>query len=345
MSMKKSITESMKKSTTKEYILPDTQNKVILHGSPNFLKDIQTILDIMVHSPTALKLLNFNANLPTPLHVEEFKEALDSGRNTGHSIQLTYEQSKHGDSASNYRWLTLLPHEIRHSYNTPIKNSNILHSLAYAIVNEADAQAIEGLIALELNEYLENNKENLPNADSMLEYFSTDPKFQFFKNAYNEAKGTNLERKAQAMIAFVKEFAQHPTKDGKSTFAELSYKTALERDTTANGGWETCSAEELKKIEDCLLGKINPETVVYEPWMKGRKQLLDEKKTIQKEWPTFCKRIMDGTFNTDVILYGQDIRPTNLIETISPQLAHHFREIGVIPPISHSIQQNFDKLK
>ena len=40
---------------------------------------------------------------------------------------------------------------------------------------------------------------------------------------------------------------------------------------------------------------------------------------------------MDGTFNTDVIQYGQGIHPSNLIETISPQLANHLREIGVIP--------------
>ncbi len=334
-----SIYETLQELQAKVYTLPDTHNKLILNGSTDFLKDLREMLDIMVHSPTALKLLNFNANLSEPLAIEEFKDALDLGRNTGKSIQLAHEQLANGKPVSKYQWLTLLPHEIRHSYNAPVKNSNILHALAYAVVNEADAQAIEGLIALELNEYLEKNKENIPNAGDIQRYLSSDPKVQFFKKFYGEAKGTNLERKAQAMTMFVKAFARYPVNEGKSTYAELSYKTALERDTTADG-WEKCSDEELKKIEGCLLGKINPEIVKGEPWMKGRKQLSSEKETIQKEWPTFCKRIMDGTFNTDVIQYGQGIHPSNLIETISPQLSNRLRENGIIPKTMQNTQQN-----
>ena len=117
-------------------------------------------------------------------------------------------------------------------------------------------------------EYLEKNRENVPNAASVLNHLNKDPKVQFFKSLYDKAKGTDLERKSQSMEMFVKEFAKHPTKDGKSTFGEFGYKTALERDTTANG-WEKCSDEDLKKIEDCLLGKVDSKTVSNEPWMKG----------------------------------------------------------------------------
>ena len=326
-------------TVSKGYVLPDSGNILALDGSPEFLKDMREMLDIMVHSPTALKILNFYASSHDPLKIEEFKEALDLGRNTGKSIQLAYGQLKSGEPVSKYSWLTLLPHEIRHSYNTPIKNSNILHSLAYALVNEADAQAIEGLVAVELMEYLEKNRENVPNAASVLNHLNNDPKVQFFKSFYDKAKGTDLERKSQSMEMFVKEFAKHPTKDGKSTFGEFGYKTALERDTTANG-WEKCSDEDLKKIEDCLLGKVDSKTVSNEPWMKGRKQLSDESETIRKEWPTFCKRIMDGTFNTDVIKYGQNIKPENLVETISPQLATHLHEMGISSPIRRPLRQN-----
>ena len=334
-----SMKDRLKKLAGEEYILPDTRNRLILHGSSNFLRDMREILDIMIHSPTALKLLNFNANLSEPLMIEEFKDALDLGRNTGKSIQLAHGQLSNGKPVSKYQWLTLLPHEIRHSYNTPVKNSNILHALAYALVNEADAQAIEGLIGLELSKYLEKNKDNIPNAEDIQHYLAADPKVQFFKKFYDKAKGSDSERKAQAMTMFVKEFAKYPVNGGKSTYAELSYKTALERDTTING-WEKCSDEELKKIEDCLLGRINPETIKNEPWMKGRKQLSCERETIQKEWPTFCKRIMDGTFNTDVIQYGQGIHPSNLIDMISPELANHLREVGVVPKIPQNTQQN-----
>ena len=322
------------------YVLPDTGNILALDGSPEFLKDMKEMLDIMVHSPTALKILNFNAGLPNPLKIEEFENALELGRNTGKSIQLAHGQLKDGKPVSRYSWLTLLPHEIRHSYNTPINNSNILHSLAYALVNEADAQAIEGLVGLELSEYLEKNKETSSNAEAILNHLNEDPKVQFFLNFYDRANGTDTERKSRAMEMFVKEYARHPTKDGKSTFGEFSYKTALERDTTANGGWEICSDEDLKKIEDCLLGKVDSKTVANEPWMKGRKQLSDESETVRKGWPTFCKRIMDGTFNTDVIKYGQNIHPSNLIESISPELANHFREIGVIPQKTQPVPQN-----
>lgn len=86
--------------------------------------------------------------------------------------------------------------------------------------------------------------------------------------------------------------------------------------------------------------KILNFTVVNEPWMEGRKQLSDESEIIQKEWPTFFKRIMDGTFNTDIIRYGQNIHPLNLIDHISPQLANHFREIGVIPQKAQPVSQN-----
>ena len=321
------------------YVLPDSGNVLVLDGSPEFLKDMKEMLDIMVHSPTALKILNFNAGLSSPLKIEEFENALDLGRNTGKSIQLAHGQLKSGEPVSKYSWLTLLPHEIRHSYNTSIKNSNILHSLAYALVNEADAQAIEGLVAMELSEYIEKNKETSPDAEAVVNHLNKDPKVHFFKSFYDKVNGTDLERKAQAMEMFVREFAKHPTKDGKSTFGEFAYKTALERDTTANG-WEKCSDDELKKIEGCLLGKINPETIKDEAFMKGRKQLFSEQKTIQKEWPTFCKRIMDGTFNTDVIRYGQNIKPENLIETISPKLAIHLRKIGVIPQKTQPVPQN-----
>ena len=337
-----SVNELLLDLQSKTYTLPDTQNKLILNGSVDFLKDLREMLDIMVHSPTALKLLNFNANLSEPLVIEEFKDALDLGRNTGKGIQLAHGKLANGKPVSKYQWLTLLPHEIRHSYNAPIKNSNILHALAYAVVNEADAQAIEGLIALELSEYLEKNKENIPNAEDIQHYLSSDPKVQFFKKFYDEVKGTDLERKAQAMTKFVKEFARYPVNGGNSTYAELSYKAALERDTTVNG-WEKCSEEELKKIESCLLGQMDPEIIKEEPWMKRRKQLASEKDTIQKEWPTFCKRVMDGTFNTDVIRYGQDIHPANLIDTISPQLANHFREIGIMPQRLQNTQQNSDR--
>lgn len=334
-----SVNERLKEMAGEEYILPDTQNKVIVQGSPEFLQDMREVLDIMVHSPTALKLLNFNAMLSEPLTIEEFKGALDLGRNTGQSIQLAHKQLKDGKPVSKYQWLTLLPHEIRHSYNTPIKNSNILHALAYAVVNEADAQAIEGLISFELIEFLEKNKGNIPDAENIQNYLAADPKAKFFKKFYSEARGTDLERKAQAMTMFVREFARYPVNEDKLTYAELSYKTALERDTTVNG-WEKCSDAELEKIEGCLLGKINPESIKDEPWMKGRKPLSSEKETIQKEWPTFCKRIMDGTFNTDVIQYGQGIHPSNLIETISPQLADHFRKVGVMP---QNNQQDTDR--
>lgn len=335
-----SMNDNLKKLTAEDYILPDTHNKLILHGSSEFLKDMHEMLDIMVHSPTALKLLNFNANMPEPLLIEEFANALDLGRNTGKSIQLAHGQLKNGELVSKYQWLTLLPHEIRHSYNAPVKNSYILAALAHAVVNEADAQAIEGLVALELNEYLEKNKESMPNAEDIQHHLSSDPKVQLFKKFYDEVKGTDSERKAQAMTMFVKKFAQHSTRDGKSTFGEFGYKTALERGTTVNGGWKKCSDEELGKIEGCLLGKITPETIKDEPWMKGRKQLSSEKEIIQKEWPTFCKRIMDGTFNTDVLQYGQGIHPSNLIETISPQLANHFRERGIMSQIPHNkVQQ------
>ena len=52
------------------YVLPDSGNILDLNGSPEFLKDMKEMLDIMVHSPTALKILNFNASLPNPLKIE-----------------------------------------------------------------------------------------------------------------------------------------------------------------------------------------------------------------------------------------------------------------------------------
>ena len=144
------------------------------------------------------------------------------------------------------------------------------------------------------------------------------------------------------MEMFVKKFAQHPIQGGKN-FAELAYKSSLERNTTVGGGWERFSDEDTQKIEGCLLGKINPESIAHEPCMKGRKQLSDERRIIQEEIPTFCKRIMDGTFNTDVIRYGQGIKPISLIDTLSPQLAKHLREIGVIQDISKCAGKNFER--
>lgn len=314
---------------SKVFTLPDTKKKMMISGSLDFVQNVTDVLNILIHSPSALKILNHNASLPHPLLVEEFKEALDLGRNTGQSVQLARKYSKNGAPISKYKWLTLLPHELRHSYNAKFDDSHILHSLAYAVVNEADAQAIEGLIALELSDYIKKNPKQFPDAKAILSSLSGDPKIQFFKQFYDQAQGTDVEKKQQAMSTFIKEFSQHPTKEGK-TFSELAYQTSLERDTTQNG-WERCSEEELKQIEGCLLGKVSPEAISNETYMHGRKKLHDESSVIRKEWPTFCQRIMDGTFHTDVISYGKGITSENLIETISPQLAHHFLKVGGIP--------------
>ena len=318
------------------YTLP-TGKKIDLSGSPEFVQDVKEMLDILAHSPTAVKILDHVA-----LPIEEFKEGLDLGRNTGKSIQLTHRELKNGEKIQKYSWLTLIPHEFRHSYNAPKSDSHILNAMAYALVNEGDAQAIEGLVALELNEYIEKNKDKLSDAQAIQDCLAGDPKLQFFKKFYDEAKGSDGERKAHAMEMFVKKFAQHPIQGGK-TFAELAYKSSLERNTTVGGGWERFSDEDTQKIEGCLLGKINPESIAHEPCMKGRKQLSDESKVIGKEMPTFCNRIMDGTFNTDVIQYGQDIKPISLIDTLSPQLAKHLREIGVTQDVSKYAGKKFEK--
>ena len=94
----------------------------------------------------------------------------------------------------------------------------------------------------------------------------------------------------------------------------------------------------MKKIEDCLLGKIKYEDIASEKFMQGRKVLQDERETIKAEWPTFCQRLMDGTYNTDVLPYGQNIKPAQLIQTIAPKLYEHLKTIGVIPSKSDCSQ-------
>lgn len=44
---------------TYSYKLPDSGKTLMLSGSSAFINDMSDMLDIMTHSPTALKLLNF----------------------------------------------------------------------------------------------------------------------------------------------------------------------------------------------------------------------------------------------------------------------------------------------
>ena len=310
------------------YVLPAGEKTLPISGSTGFIRDMREMLDLMTHSPTALKILYHNANLKQPLVIEEFPDALDFGRNTGESIQVAYRQKKDGEKVSKYHWLTLVPHEFRHSYNMPKSESLILHGIAYAVTNELDAHAIEGLITLELCDYLK--KSNNPEADAIQEHLLAHREHKEFQEIYEKTQGTETERKAETMMQFIPWLSRFYIPRFKKTFVEQAYQTAIERDTTKDG-WIECSDEDFEKIEACLLGKIKYEEIAHEPFMKGRVPLSDEREMIRREWPTFCKRLMDGTYNTDVFPYGQNVKPEELIETVSPKLAVHLREIGVMP--------------
>lgn len=298
--------------------------KLQISGSWTFIKDLKEMLDIMVKSPTASKLLDFNASMSQPLKIKEWDtNPLAWGRNTGHEIEIASKTLPNGEKPSKYNWLTLIPHEIRHSYNIPKTKSRILNSLAYAIANEADAHAIESLIALELKDIMDKKmsetKENDPDYEGLQRY-SHNPDYSFFKKFYDNANGDDLTKKSIAMTDFVKAYNTHQGNDRfypSRTFAELFYRWGVEREISPNGGWD----------------RLNEETFP----IKERELFEKEKEIIKKEWPTFCKRVMDGTFNTDVIQYSKTtngdnkaITPENLVETVSPKLANHFREMGII---------------
>ncbi|MBR6412933.1 MAG: hypothetical protein IKS41_07245 [Alphaproteobacteria bacterium] len=326
--MKEQLGEASK-SVTYYYILPDGKKTLPISGTVGFIREMCEMLDLMTHSPTALKILYHNANLKKPLVIEEFKDALDSGRNTGKSIQIAYGREKDGTEVSKYGWLTLVPHEFRHSYNMPKSKSQILHGIAYSIANEPDAHAMGGLIAMELCDYLERSGN--PEAAKIQKHLSDYPEHKVFRKLYEETKGEETERKAETVLRFTQWWAQYYVPKFGKTFAEQAYQVAIERDTTQDGGWQTCTEEEFKKIEEVLLGKRKYEEIANEPFMKGRIPISDERALIQREWPTFCKRLMDGTYNTDVLPYGQDIKPADLIQIVSPKLAAHLKKIGIIP--------------
>ncbi|MBP5533954.1 MAG: hypothetical protein J6Y03_00395 [Alphaproteobacteria bacterium] len=331
------------------YVLPKGENEskektIDVQGSTSFVRDMFEMLDVMVKSPTALKILKHNADLNPPLFIEEFKEALDVGRKTEKSIQISYYETK---PTKKYGWLGLVPHEFRHSYNISPK-SHILHAVAYAVANEFDAHAIGNLVDLELDNYLKEHKEEVPNAEAIREHLRSSREYRFFRDIYDKTNGTELQRKTETVETFIKEFSQkdYPESSVKALirkfsqkkpepkkFYEVAYKSSIERHTTKDG-WIKCSDEELKKIEDCLLGKIKYEDIASEKFMQGRKVLQDERETIKAEWPTFCQRLMDGTYNTDVLPYGQNIKPVQLIQTIAPKLYEHLNAIGVIPSIN-----------
>ena len=318
------------KPMTYYYILPDGKKTLPISGSAPFVRDMREMLDLMTHSPTALKILEHNANLPNPLVIEEFKDALDLGRNTGKSIQIAFGQEKDGTKVSKYDWLTLVPHEFRHSYNIEKPKSQILHAVAYAIANEPDAQAMGCVIALELSQYLRKEGAKLPYATETREHLEKHPSHKFFMDFYSQTKGTEAERKRQAVEMFVCALAQKKFPKFNGTFAEAAYKVAIERDTTKDG-WIKATDEDFQKIEDCLVGKVKYEDIANEPFMKGRIPISDERALIRKEWPTFFKRLMDGTYNTDVLPYGQDTKPAELLQKVSPELAEHLQKIGIMP--------------
>ena len=302
------------------YILPDGEKTLPISGSVSFIHDMCEMLDLMIHSPTALKILKHNANLPKPLVIEEWKNPLDSGRNENGRIQIANGKTKYGSKVEKYSWLTLVPHEIRHCYNIK-SQSTILQSVSYAVANEPDAQAIGCLIALELSDYIEKNKEILPNAGVLKKHLETPKPHQIFKKFYEESDGSEEEKKASAILKFAKDWTSRIWDNEyyhNRTIAENAYRIGIERDISENEGWD----------------RLNEETFP----LKEAELLKKEKNIIRKEWPTFLKRLMDGTYNTDVILYGQDIKPENLIQTISPKLATHLQKIGVIPkPCSQPI--------
>ena len=227
-----------------------------------------------------------------------------------------------------YLSITLVAHEFRHSYNMPKSKSQILHAIAYAVTNEFDAHAIEGLVSLELCDYLK--KSNNPEAKVIQKHLLAHPEHDEFRKFYEQTKGTETERKAETMMQFIPWLAQRYVPRFKKTFAEQAYQVAIERDTTQDG-WIKCSDKDFEKIEACLLGKTKYEEIAHEPFMKGRIPLSDERAVIRKEWPTFCKGLMDGTYNTDVLPYGQNVKPSELIQMVSPKLAEHLRKIGVMP--------------
>ena len=293
------------------YVLPDGKRILPISGSAGFIRDMLEMLNLMVHSPTALKILNHNADLPKPLVIEEWENALDLGRNEKGRLQIASGRLADGSVADKYDWLQLVPHEFRHSYNMRSK-STILQSVAYGIANEPDAKAMEGVIAMELTEYLK--RENVPGTDTIQKRLESHPTAQMFMSFYDESKGTDEERKAAAVIRFSQAWASQIWPDpryGHKTAAETAYRIGIERDISPDGGWVRLADEDFKKVEADLLKK--------------------EGAIIREEWPTFCQRLMDGTYNTDVLPYGQNIKPEKLIETISPKLAAHLKEIGVMP--------------
>ncbi len=332
MSMKKRLTE-LSQDIKFDYILPDSHKSLTIIGSSNFIKDMREMLDLMVHSPTALRIFNYNAHLPKPLSVEEFKNALDLGRNTGTHIQVAYGKTQNGRMVSKYDWISLLPHEMRHSYNIPKLKSHILNAIGYAITNELDAQAIGAAVALEIDQYIETHKKSYPNTEEIKKELYKDPRVGYFKELYDKAKGNAEDKKREAIEQYALGVGQKLVRFGKDykTFSELAYKISIERDTTAHHGWKRMSDAEFDKLESCLLGKIKPEKVATEAWMQGRENIQDERDIIKKEWPTFCQRLMNGTYRTDVIPYFQNIKPTNLIQLISPKLSEHLKKTDVIP--------------
>jgi len=301
------------KPITYYYILPDGEKTLPISGSAPFIRDMREMLDLMTHSPTALKILDHNANLPKPLVIEEWENPLDSGRNENGRVQIANGKLKDGSIVDKYSWLTLVPHEFRHSYNIRSK-STILQSVAYAIANEPDAQAMGCLIALELSDYLKKNEATIHNASVIRERLDSITLHRTFRQFYNEAQGTEKEKKATAIIRFSQHWTSRVWDNEyyhKRTIAENAYRIGIERDISPNGGWDRLNEETFPPVEAELFQK--------------------EAGIIRKEWPTFCKRLMDGTYNTDVIPYGQDVKPADLIQMISPKLAAHLREVGIIP--------------
>ena len=145
--------------------------------------------------------------------------------------------------------------------------------------------------------------------------FFKDKKYNLFYEAYQKSSGTPQERKAQAMESFIKQFSRLKLKEyhgyKNKTFAEIAYRTGFERNISLNGGWNQLESEETFQ-------------------KKEQEFLQSEKDIIDKKWPAFCLSVMKGTLNTDVIPYGQKIKPENLIKTFSPELHQHFVDLGVI---------------
>ena len=329
MSLSDILNKGAQKTST-FYRLPDSKKKISVFGSPAFVKDMCEMLDVLVHSPTALKLLNFYADFTPPRTIEGWEnKPLDNGRNLPDRIQVAYNKDR---PESKYGFLTLLPHEIRHNYNMPRPKSYILHAVAYAI-NEVDAHAIGALVALELEQYLA--KQNTPYADNIRAQLNKEPDNTYFKELYAKTKGTEKERKAQTVTQYVLDYAQYSPPGTDKTFAEMCYKSCLERDTTKTaGGWKQGTEIVLKLMENRLLGKTLPDL----PDLKGRKKLPDEKNIIRKELDGFAKKLMKGTYMTDLLPYGKNIAADKLLQTAVPSLYKHLKDIGVldlVPPHPH----------